>query len=188
MKTQTVRIIAGKFRSRKIHFPDAEGLRPTPDRVKETLFNWLRSDILDARCLDLFAGSGALGFEAVSRGAKEVVMVDASRAVIAQLQQTAQALTIDNVHLIQAAFPQVTLSQSFDIVFIDPPFHCGLAQQALDYLIRHPLLSPHARVYVETEKAEMLTLPEQFELLKDEVAGDVRFRLYGVTSPASGNL
>lgn len=177
MKNQTVRIIAGNFRSRKIHFPVIEGLRPTPDRVKETLFNWLRTEVLDASCLDLFAGSGSLGFEAVSRGAKDVVMVDASRPVVTQLQQTVQELKLNNTEVICAAFPDIALSKKFDIVFLDPPFHKGLSQQSLDYLIKHAVVKPEGLVYVESESTVTLSLPEQLTLVKESVAGDVRFQL-----------
>lgn len=177
MKTQAVRIIAGNFRGRKIHFPSGDSVRPTPDRVKETLFNWLRADILDACCLDLFAGSGALGFEAISRGAKEVVMIDSSKEVIKQLQQTSQELKLTNVEMIYSVFPSISLSKKFDIVFLDPPFHKNLVQLALDYLINRQLLNASALVYAETERTVMLKIPEQFEILKESIAGDVRFQL-----------
>lgn len=177
MKTQTVRIIAGHFRSRKLHFPDVEGLRPTPDRIKETLFNWLRTDILDAVCLDLFAGSGSLGFEAVSRGAKEVVMVDSSRVVIEQLQQTIEMLQIKNVDCSCAVFPSVSFPKKFDIVFLDPPFRKGLVQEALDYLVNRNCLNAHALIYVEMEKSASLMLPSSIQILKEELAGEVKFML-----------
>ena len=177
MKNQTVRIIAGHFRSRKIHFPDIEGLRPTPDRVKETLFNWLQTSILGATCLDLFAGSGALGFDAASRGAADVVMVDSSKQVVTQLQKTIQELKLENVEVFCAAFPNIQLTTKFDIVFLDPPFHQNLVQQALDYLVTHSVLKKAALIYIETEKTIIPTLPKEFELLKESTAGDVRFQL-----------
>ena len=126
--SNSVRIIGGEWRSRRIRFPDAAGLRPTPDRVRETLFNWLGQDLTGRRCLDIFAGSGALGFEALSRGAAEVVMVESSRLAWRGLRATADELGAgarlrlvagDALHFLAAP------AGVFDIVFLDPPYGTG---------------------------------------------------------------
>lgn len=149
-----VRIIGGQWRSRRIVFPDHEGLRPSADRVRETLFNWLGQDLGGCRCLDLFAGSGALGFEALSRGAAEVVMVERSRKVCDALRRNAALLAAKNLQLHCADALEFALASAadasarFDVVFLDPPFRSDLLEPALDRIV--PLLQPGARVYVES--------------------------------------
>ena len=127
-ESNTIRIISGKFRSRRLPFPDAKGLRPTPDRVRETLFNWLQKDIHSAVCLDLFAGSGALGFEALSRGAARVVMVDSSPVVVKQLEENTRLLDISDVAIIEkdVSVSWPTFQERFSVVFLDPPFKANL--------------------------------------------------------------
>lgn len=183
-----VRIIAGLWRGRKLPVLSAEGLRPTGDRVKETLFNWLMPYIVDARCLDCFAGSGALGLEALSRQAKCVTFLELNKAVALQLQQNLQRLQCggENAKVIQQnslhflAQPQT--QAQFDIVFLDPPFHFGLAQQAIDLLEQHHWLANEALIYVETEKGEMLHTPTHWQLCKEKNTGQVSYRLYQVQS------
>ncbi len=147
---QALRIIGGAWRGRRIRFPDVPGLRPTPDRVRETLFNWLGQDLSGRRCLDLFAGSGALGFEAASRGARDVAMLDAHAQVVKSLRDTAELLGASAVRasrgdalefLRQAPSP-------YDVVFLDPPFGSGLDAAALAMLA--PWLAPGGRVYLES--------------------------------------
>lgn len=156
-KTNQVRIIGGEWRSRRISFPDRDGLRPSADRVRETLFNWLGQDLAGQRCLDLFAGSGALGLEALSRGAACVVMVEKSRSVCEALRRNAAVLGAKNLQLHCAdALEFATAAASdaaarFDLVFLDPPFHSTLLAQALPLVA--PLLRPGARVYLESAKA-----------------------------------
>ena len=135
-RTNEIRIIGGQWRSRKLQFPSVEGLRPTPDRVRETLFNWLRDDIEDARCLDLFAGSGALGFEAASRGAANVVMVDADAKVGSALRQACGVLDAPVVHICQdnALRYLAGLPSSFDVIFLDPPFNKGWIERVCPIL------------------------------------------------------
>jgi 16S rRNA (guanine966-N2)-methyltransferase len=153
-KTNQVRIIGGAWRSRRISFPDHEGLRPSADRVRETLFNWLGQDLSGARCLDLFAGSGALGFEALSRGAAWVDMVEKSRRVCEALRRNALLLAAKNlqVHCADALeFATAAAADAavrYDVVFLDPPFGSTLLAQALPRLA--PLLRPGARVYIES--------------------------------------
>lgn len=179
-KFSELRIIGGKWRSRKIIFPVIEGVRPTPNKVRETLFNWLAPYITDAQCIDLFAGSGALSFEALSRGAVHCVSIDSSPGVIHALKENKEKLHCDNMEIILNRFPfdPSTLSLSFDIVFIDPPFHQGLALLALDWLRNCNCLNPHARVYVETElEFEMEAIQNEWQILKSNSAGNVRYFL-----------
>jgi 16S rRNA (guanine966-N2)-methyltransferase len=156
-KNNQVRIIGGEWRSRRIGFPDHEGLRPSADRVRETVFNWLGQDLAGQHCLDLFAGSGALGFEALSRGAASVVMIEISRRVCDALRRNAELLGAKNlsVHCADAlefATARAADTQArFDVVFLDPPFSSAMLAQALPRVV--PLLRPEARVYVESAAA-----------------------------------
>ncbi len=178
-KTNQVRIIGGEWRSRRIAFPDHEGLRPSADRVRETLFNWLGQDLSGERCLDLFAGSGALGFEALSRGAASVVMVEKSRSVCAALRRNAELLGAKNLQLHCAdALEFATAAAAdadarFDVVFLDPPFDSTLLAQALPLL--RPLLRPGARVYVESAAA--FAPSDRWRVLKQGRAGQVHYTL-----------
>jgi 16S rRNA (guanine966-N2)-methyltransferase len=171
-----VRIIAGKWRSRLVSFPPAAELRPTPDRVRETLFNWLGQRLDGLACLDLFAGSGALGFEALSRGAASVVMVESDREVATALRESARALEAEGVEVVHSdALEYLARSrQKFDVVFLDPPFASDLALRALSRL--PGLLNPGARVYIESAAAP--ELPATWRLLRDDRAGAVRYALY----------
>ena len=148
-----MRIIAGQWRGRKLAFPDAGGLRPTSDRMRETLFNWLQPVLPGASCLDLFAGSGALGFEAASRGAAKVVMLDSARDVVGALQENAKLLSASTVQVCQqdAASYLATGPRPFDVVFLDPPFDSPeLMLHSLARLSAPGWLAPGAWVYVET--------------------------------------
>ncbi|MEQ8953170.1 MAG: 16S rRNA (guanine(966)-N(2))-methyltransferase RsmD, partial [Gammaproteobacteria bacterium] len=154
----SVRIIGGKLRSRRIEFPDAPGLRPTGDRIRETLFNWLQADILGARCLDPFAGSGVLGLEAVSRGASSVILLDRNPRVIAALQDSIALLQLDNAIAIQADAQQWlqqprSRDQAFDIVFLDPPFSEELLLTTCGLLAQGAWLQSGARIYLESPAA-----------------------------------
>ena len=171
-----VRIVGGTHRSRLIDVPDAISLRPTPDRVRETLFNWLGQDLAGLRCLDLFAGSGALGFEAASRGAAEVVMVEFAPKVMAHLRAAQSALKFDNVCLLAGdglKFLQTTPAQ-FDVIFLDPPYRQGWLERLAPHLAR--VLAPGAKVYLEAEEA--LDSYAALELLKSGKAGQVHYRLF----------
>ncbi len=182
---QQLRIIGGEWRGRKLNFPEIDGLRPTPDRVRETLFNWLTAYIPGARCLDLFAGSGALGFEALSRGALNVTLVDNSPEVIHQLRQNIQALKTQQVELISASAVSWLearnndLESHYDVVFMDPPFHQNLAALCCELLEQKNLLADNAMVYVETESAlTTLPVPSNWTLHRQKQAGQVSYRLY----------
>ncbi|GGP25727.1 16S rRNA (guanine(966)-N(2))-methyltransferase RsmD [Silvimonas amylolytica] len=144
-----VRIIGGDYKRRLVHFPDGDGLRPTPDRVRETLFNWLGQDLTGLRCLDLFAGSGALGFEAASRNARQVVMVEKSKPVYAALSDNRKTLGMTNVDIVWAdALTWLSgKALDFDVVFLDPPYASDLLPRVLAILA--DALPADAMVYAE---------------------------------------
>ena len=171
-----VRIIAGKWRSRLLKFPPAAQLRPTPDRVRETLFNWLGQRLDALACLDLFAGSGALGFEASSRGAARVVMVERDPAVVRSLRESAASLAAEGVEIVQddAVRYVERAVERFDVAFVDPPYAGDLAERILQRL--PACLNPLARVYVES--AEPLVLCAPWRALREDRAGAVRYALY----------
>lgn len=145
-----VRIIGGQWRSRLIQFLDSEQLRPTPDRVRETLFNWLGQSLAGKTCLDLYAGSGALGFEAASRGAKQVVMVEQNKRTMQSLRVSSEKLSASQVKLERMSAQEFLFSDTtrYDVVFLDPPFECGFLPEILSLL--PPRLTEKAMVYVET--------------------------------------
>ena len=174
-----VRIIAGPWRGRRLSFAPVPGLRPTPDRVRETLFNWLAPVIRGARCLDLYAGSGALGLEAASRGAAEVVLVDNDPQVVAALGRQLETLGAHQVRVVQAEVLQWLSgpSSAFDIVFLDPPFRRGMLLPCIQQLAGRGWLSAQARVYIEAEKGLVPELPENWELLRSKAAGQVGYHL-----------
>jgi 16S rRNA (guanine966-N2)-methyltransferase len=170
-----VRIIGGRWRSRLIDVPARPDLRPTPDRVRETLFNWLGQRLDGWACLDLFAGSGALGFEAASRGAARVVMVEADRAVLATLRRSRERLQAEQVEIVAGDAPEYLArpGERFDVVFLDPPFR----QNALPALLAKlpPRLRPGARVYLEAADAVEPAPP--WRELKRARAGQVSYQL-----------
>jgi 16S rRNA (guanine966-N2)-methyltransferase len=187
----SVRIIGGGLRGRRVSFPDIPGLRPTPDRVRETLFNWLQHDIAGARCLDLFAGSGALGLEALSRGAKELVFVEqavaASRALQEQLTRLGGAGNAQVVEMGAARYLH-SPPQAFDIVFLDPPFGRNALAEYVPMLDAGQWLKPAALVYLENAKSDGVpVLPPHWELLKSKSAGEVGYHLARVDARAQLN-
>ncbi len=179
-KTSQVRIIGGAHRGRKLPVPDRPGLRPTGDRVRETLFNWLQPILPGAACLDLFAGSGALGLEAASRGAGRVLMLELSAAVARQLQENVALLGLEQVRVEQGDALSWLQGggEPFDIVFLDPPFADGLLRRACRLLQSNGWLKPDARIYLETDLAQGLPdLPPEWRLLKEKKAGQVAYFL-----------
>lgn len=176
---QTVRIIGGKYRGKKLSFPDIDGLRPTPDRVKETLFNWLMHDINGARCLDAFAGSGALGFEAFSRGAERVVFVEASRQAFNNLKQIASNFNSSVLSVVHGEAQDyfANTKESFDIIFLDPPFAKNYLPQCLEILSHSHLLAPGGLVYLESPD-KLLLDPAFWKEKKLKQAGQVIYGLY----------
>ena len=181
--TGHIRIIAGKWRGRKLPVHDIQGLRPTTDRVKETLFNWLMNDIHATNCLDCFAGAGALGFEALSRGAAHATFIEKDQQAAKQLQANKTLLQADNATIIHGdcltTLP--TFNQPFDLIFIDPPFRQQLAAQTIQLLESNQLLAPGALIYLETEnELGEITLPSHWTLHKQKTAGQVSYSLYHV--------
>jgi len=177
-----VRIIAGQWRGRKLSFPDAHGLRPTPDRIRETLFNWLAPRLPGSCCLDLFAGSGALGFEAASRGAARVVMVDHNPDIVRVLRLNQQLLCADGIEILQQEAGNYLSGRSgqFDLVFLDPPFKDpSLLEKSLRMLTDSGSLKEGARIYMEMPaKASEPLIPGCWAVEKQKKAGQVAYRLY----------
>ena len=176
-----VRIIGGEWRGRKLNIADAEGLRPTPDRVRETLFNWLQDVVPGSRCLDLFAGSGALGVEAASRGAKHVDLVEQSPVVARCLRAELERLGSAKLQLSQQE-ALVCLSHAgepYDLVFLDPPFGKDLLRPCIENLEKEDRLAPLAWVYLECERdLELDELPTTWRLHRHKKAGQVGYHLY----------
>ncbi len=171
----TLRVIGGKYRSRLLRVLERPGLRPTPDRVRETLFNWLGQDLSGLACLDLFAGSGALGFEAASRGATRVVLVEKDRAAVAELERNRAALDATQVSIVSGDATAYLASERgrFDVVFLDPPFRQNAVPAILGKL--PPRLEPDARVYVESDAPVEVAAP--WAELKRARAGQVSYQL-----------
>ena len=172
-----VRIIGGEWRSRLLRFPDHESLRPTPDRVRETVFNWLGQRLDGLACVDLFAGSGAFGFEALSRGAARVVMVERDREILQALRDNAAALDAGaRLDLVpgDAMGWLARCGERFDVAFVDPPYASGLAMPAMEAL--RPCLAAGARVYVEA--AQGFVAGPAWEALRQDHAGAVRYALF----------
>ena len=176
-----IRIIGGRHRGRKLHFPDLPGLRPTSDRTRETLFNWLQPILDGAACLDLFAGSGALGFEAASRGAGRVVMLEEAPSAVQLLQQNKAMLDLAQIE-IHRADALVWLEQGsepFDLVFLDPPFAGDQLEVCCEKLESGGWLAPGARIYIEVDLSRGLPgLPHSWQCVKQKKAGQVAFFLY----------
>ncbi len=175
-----LRIIGGRLRGRRLPVPDQVGLRPTSDRIRETVFNWLAPLMPGARCLDLFAGSGALGFEALSRGAAEVVMIEQSAAVVRQLETSARRLEAPEVRILRddALRWLDGPGRSFDVIFLDPPYAADLWRPAIARLSRQGWTQPGSRVYLEAPaRLGFPALPSDWDLVRDKTAGQVRYGL-----------
>lgn len=175
-----VRVIAGQWRGRRLEFPDLPGLRPTPDRVRETLFNWLAPVLPGARCLDLFAGSGALGIEALSRGAAEVVLVEHQPVAVRALRENLARLNAENVR-VEMADALAWLRQPatlFEIVFLDPPFGQGLLKPVCAMLETAGWLADAAWIYLEAEaELDRSPWPVSWMIYREKAAGAVSYRL-----------
>jgi len=181
-----LRIIAGKWRSRKLAFPQRENLRPTPDRVRETLFNWLQADVPGSCCLDMFAGSGALGFEAASRGAGEVVMIEQDREAASALTRNIKLLDAGNIQLVIADAVEwlKDTQHAFDIVFLDPPYKADLLGKCCEILESGQSLAENAKIYLEHAAGDdNIVIPEGWECLKNKSAGQVTYKLFSRASP-----
>lgn len=179
--TGFVRIISGLWRGRKLPVHDAEGLRPTTDRVKETLFNWIAQDIPRAKCLDLFAGSGGLGFEAASRQAEMVTLIELNPNAFKQIEKNIASLNASNLtaHNTDAISFLKQPGTPHHVVFIDPPFRKGLLDETVALLESHGWLTDDAMIYVETEKELSLdSIPAHWHLHREKTAGQVSYRLF----------
>ena len=180
-----LRIVAGKWRSRLLPVAEEPGLRPTSARIRETLFNWLASTIEGSRCLDLFAGTGALGFEVLSRGAREVVFVENSARAAAALKESVKVLeaTGARIHQADAIRYLKREPEPFDIVFLDPPFADDLLEDLCRLLSEGNWLADGARVYLEQDRERPLpALPDGWTIINDKTAGQVRYALVTVKS------
>ncbi len=181
-----IRLIAGQWRGRRLKVHDKEGLRPTTDRLKETLFNWLMTDVRGANVLDCFSGSGSLGFEAASRFAKKVVCIEKNKQAAQQLRENANTLNAESVvRIISGDFFQKPelIGETFDVIFIDPPFNKSLVEPTIIALLKNNLLKKGAILYVEQEKSadfklESSSVAVNFELLKSKDAGQVCAQLF----------
>lgn len=183
-----LRIIGGDWKGRKLRFPDAPNLRPTPDRVRETIFNWLAPMIHGAHCLDLFAGSGALGLEALSRGAAFTTFVDSHKKVTQALQShldlldindKANVFSVDGVKFLSHEKFKIAESKKYDLVFLDPPYHLDFMQKVVPLLEENNWLNENAMLYLEIEKRQSLPeLPTNWKPLKEKMAGEVNYFLF----------
>lgn len=182
------RIIAGKWRGRVLKFDDAEGLRPTTDRIRETVFNWLQAYLPQSRCLDCFAGSGVLGFEALSRGADKVVLIEKNKQTINNLKENARALAVDEHKVVfkhqdalswlQSVPLDKTKGGTFDLVFLDPPFHSDLLAKSCALLNKSGCLAEDAIIYIEHEVNANVEMPENWVCLKEKSSGQVVYKLF----------
>lgn len=180
MKEGQVRIIAGEWRGRRLKVPDIKDLRPTPDRVRETLFNWLAPSISGAHCLDLFTGSGVLGFEALSRGAASVTMVDQAPAVITLLKAELTQFRAENAQVYRAQIPKQLKEpeRPFDIVFLDPPYQENLLLPTCFYLEERGFLAEFSQIYLEANQViKDNDLPPNWRIVKAQQAGQVFYHL-----------
>ena len=186
-----LRIIAGEWRGRRLPVPDAPGLRPTGDRIRETLFNWLASELRGARCLDLYAGSGALGIEALSRGADYCDFVDRGRTVATNLRQQLRTLGAGERARVHCADAETFLrgcDRHYDLVFLDPPFAGDHLAQVSQSLQGQRVLSSRALIYVEQDARREAELPTTWEALRDKRAGEVHYSLYAAApTPSPGD-
>ncbi len=176
-----VRIIGGRWRGRKLPVAEIDGLRPTGDRIRETLFNWLMTDTPGARALDLFSGAGSLGLESLSRGAIELLMIERHPKAARQLRDNLKSLNAQGASVIEGdaiSWLKQSAPQPFDLVFIDPPFSQNLWQASFDKLEAGGYLHSGSAIYVECERNNSLCTPPNWHLHRDKTAGNVSFRLY----------
>lgn len=176
---QQIQIIGGAFRHRKVQIPNVAGLRPTPARIRETLFNWLTPYLPGARCLDLFAGSGALGIEALSRGASSVTFIDQSSLVLQNIREHLLRFGCKDINVIQSSIPTTALKlEPFDIIFLDPPFNKGLLPGSCQWLMENGLLKPQALIYIEAEaNFSDATLPVTWQILRSKKTERISYQL-----------
>lgn len=176
-----LRIIAGNWRSRQLIFEDTPGLRPTPARIRETVFNWLQHDVKGSHCLDLYTGSGALGFEAASRGAKTVVLVENNAQACRLIKENTLKFAAQQIKIIQNDVFRFLAgdAKQFEVVFLDPPFFKDLAQQTCHWLEDKGWLANNAKIYVEVEKQLLLdNMPENWQCMNEKTSGEVSYYVF----------
>lgn len=179
-----IRIIGGLWRGRKLPVPNLPGLRPTADRVKETVFNWLQFEIRDLRVLDAFAGTGSLGLEALSRGAREVVFIENSSHAAQQLRSNLDRLGAQKVaHIFQqdALLYLENTEEAFELILLDPPFEQGYVQEAIARIHQYGIVKDNGWIYIESESSLSLDAPINWRLHREKKMGQVRCRLYQIT-------
>ncbi len=177
----SVSIIAGQWPGTKLHVANVSGLRPTSARIRETLFNWLQNDIRGSHCLDLFAGSGALGLEAASRGAAAVTLVDEHPQLCQQLQKTVEHLKTNQVSIVRQDAMRFLKNNAtaYNLVFLDPPFGAKLLNPCCHALENNNWLADNAKIYIETDKHTLLDdLPDKWQSLRTKTAGEVSYHLF----------
>ncbi|WP_299076166.1 16S rRNA (guanine(966)-N(2))-methyltransferase RsmD [uncultured Paraglaciecola sp.] len=178
----SIRIISGRFRGRKLPVLDVQGLRPTTDKNKEMLFNWLMPYVHNARCLDAFAGSGGLGFEALSRQAQSTLFVELDKKVVNKLTQNIQLLSIscEQATVLQGAAASLLAKQQqvFDLIFLDPPFNKNLLPEVINTISQQNLLAPGGVIYIECAGSESYQVPDSWQLIKEKLSAQVSAKLY----------
>jgi 16S rRNA (guanine966-N2)-methyltransferase len=189
-RSRVLRIIGGTWRGRKLRFPASAGIRPTPDRVRETLFNWLGAAVRGAHCLDLFAGSGALGLEALSRGAAQVTFIERDATAARELAELLTAWQAADARVVRAdALNYLAgIARPLDIVFLDPPFASALLGEAAALLAERHWLKAGALIYLEcAARAGLPQLPASWQPLKAKQAGEVGYHLFAHAAPGTPN-
>lgn len=183
--SNSLRIIGGTWRSRRLQFIDSPKIRPTPDRVRETIFNWLANDINGALCLDLFAGSGALGFEAISRGADHVVLVEEDSRIAATLTEQKDLFNTQQIEVSKqnALTYLLNETQQYDVIFLDPPFDSDLLETVIPIILKQQILSRDGLLYIEAASKlkstkDLKILLETLICIREKVSGEVRYALY----------
>lgn len=174
-----VRILGGKFKGKLLPVLNVEGLRPTPSRVRETIFSWIKDSLGNAKVLDLFAGSGALGLEAYSRGAKDVTLVELDKDNSSNLKEIAKSMSYDEIHVINddALHFLDNVSSTFNIVFIDPPYKLDIYEKVLEKLLDKNLIDDDSLIYVEMRNGSNKIVPG-YEIIREENAGQSKFSLW----------
>lgn len=177
----TVKIIGGRYRGYKLQFPSALGLRPTANRIRETVFNWLMDEVAESHCLDLFTGSGALGVEALSRGARSITLIEHNKKVWLNLREQLAKFNPAQIRLIQtSAFEFLEhADKAYDLIFLDPPFGRDYITPCLNLLLRHKAIHSGSRVYLESEQA--WELDDNWTTVKHKMAGHVHYGLIKLT-------
>ena len=180
MKTNTIRVISGKYKNRRLKFPNINGLRPTSDQIKETIFNWLTPYIHDSICIDAFAGSGSLGIEGLSRGATKAVFYELNFRALQQIKDNLKTLDISNFEISKAdsikALSKLNIQDSQVIIFLDPPFYKNIVPKALNSILENKLIPKGTIIYIETEKQAKYSL-DGFHILKEKSTSNICAKL-----------